>query len=307
VVSGPLGHFRWLCAPLTLRRVKFGIIAPYGIGPVEDGRFAVAFAKLVEDLGFESLWVVEHVVMSVEYSSVYPYDPSGRSPFTAEVVQPDPLIWLAHVAAVTERIRLATGVLIVPQRNPLILAKECASLDRLSGGRLELGIGVGWVREEAAALGVNFEDRGRRTDEYIEVLRTLWREPVASFHGEHVRFDRVVSRPQPLQEGGVPIVVGGHSKAAARRAGKYGNGFYPLGVADDRLALLLEIMRESAATAGRDPSAIELTLLGMPDAASAERNDRLGAGRTVIAAKSGDLGLLHKDLERYRREVIERF
>lgn len=287
--------------------MKFGIIAPYAVGPVEDSRFAAAFAKMAEDLGFESLWVVEHVVMSVEYSSVYPYDPSGRSPFTAEVAQPDPLVWLAHVAAVTERIRLATGVLIVPQRNPLILAKECASLDRLSGGRLELGIGVGWVREEAEALGVRFEDRGRRTDEYIEVMRTLWREPVASFHGEHVHFDRVVSRPKPLQEGGVPIVVGGHSLAAARRAGKYGNGFYPLGVSEEKLARLLEVMRESAAEAGRDPGRIELTLIGLPDAASAERNARLGAGRTVIAAKSGDLTALRRDLESYRREVIERF
>ncbi|TFH26614.1 MAG: LLM class flavin-dependent oxidoreductase, partial [Myxococcales bacterium] len=115
------------------------------MGPVEDGGFAAAFAKLVEDLGFESLWVVEHVVMRVEYASVYPYDPSGRSPFTADVAQPDPLIWLAYVAAATEKIRLATGVLILPQRNPLILAKECATLDRLSGGRLSLGIGVGWV------------------------------------------------------------------------------------------------------------------------------------------------------------------
>lgn len=286
--------------------MKFGIIAPYAVAPVEDGRFATSFARMVEDLGFESLWVVEHVVMSVEYSSVYPYDPSGRSPFTAEVAQPDPLIWLAHVAAVTQRVRLATGVLIVPQRNPLILAKECASLDRLSGGRLELGIGVGWVREEAAALGVSFEDRGRRTDEYLEAMRTLWREPVASFHGEHVRFDRVVSNPKPLQEGGVPILVGGHSKAAARRAGRYGDGFYPLGVTEEKLALLLEVMRESAAQAGRDPGAIELTLIGMPDLASAERNARLGAGRTVIAAKSGDLADLRRDLERYRREVIER-
>ena len=287
--------------------MKFGIIAPYGLGPVEDGRFAVTFAKMVEDLGFESLWVVEHVVMSVEYTSIYPYDPSGRSPFTAEVAQPDPLVWLSHVAAATERIRLATGVMILPQRNPLILAKECASLDRLSGGRLELGIGVGWVREEAEALGVSFDDRERRADEYIEVMRTLWREPVASFHGEYVRFDRVVSKPRPLQPGGVPILVGGHSKAAARRAGTYGNGFYPLGVSEEKLAELLEVMRESAARAGRDPGVIELSLIGQGDAASAEKNARLGAGRTVIAAKSGDLNVLRKDLDRYRRDVIERF
>jgi alkanesulfonate monooxygenase SsuD/methylene tetrahydromethanopterin reductase-like flavin-dependent oxidoreductase (luciferase family) len=123
--------------------MKFGVIPPYGIAPVEEGEFAVAFAQMAEEYGFESIWVVEHVVMAVEYQSVYPYDSSGRSPFTADVAQPDPLLWLSYVAAATKRIRLATGVLILPQRNPLILAKELASLDRLSGGRFLFGIGDG--------------------------------------------------------------------------------------------------------------------------------------------------------------------
>lgn len=287
--------------------MKFGIIAPYAVGPVEDGRFAVAFARLAEELGFESIWVVEHVVMKVEYRSVYPYDPSGRSPFTAEVRQPDPLIWLSYVAAATERIRLATGVLILPQRNPLVLAKEVASLDRLSGGRLELGIGVGWVREEAEALGASFDDRGARTDEYVAAMRALWREPVATFHGERVRFEGVVSEPRPLQPGGVPIVIGGHSPAAARRAGRYGDGFYPLGVTPDKLARLRTIVAETAVENGRDPRAIELTLLGTADAASAESLAGLGASRMVIAAREGDLGALRTTLERFRRDVIERF
>jgi len=286
--------------------VKFGIIAPYAVGPVENGRFAVAFARLAEELGFESLWVVDHVVMNVEYSSVYPYGPSGRSPFTAEVPQPDPLVWLSYVAAATERIRLATGVLILPQRNPLVLAKEAASLDRLSGGRLELGIGVGWVREESEAVGARFEDRGHRTDEYVAAMRALWREPVASFRGEHVRFDGVVCEPRPLQPGGVPIVVGGHSKAAARRAGRFGDGFYPLGVAPEELTRLRAIVADTAEANGRDPRAIELTLLGTPDAASADAVRRLGAARMVIAAREGDLGALARTLERFRREVIER-
>ena len=176
-------------------------MAPYQLGPLEEGGYAVAFAQLAEELGFESLWVVEHAVMCVDYQSSYPYDPSGRSPFSSEVIQPDPLIWLAHVAAATRRICLATGILILPQRNPVVLAKA-----------------LGWVREEAEAVGTCFDDRGRRTDEYIEVMRTLWREPVASFQGEFARFERVVSRPVPLQQGGVPIIVGGHSRAAACRA-----------------------------------------------------------------------------------------
>lgn len=274
--------------------MKFGVIPPYGISPLESGEFAIAFAQIAERYGFESIWVVEHVVMAVDYVSVYPYDPSGRSPFTADVPQPDPLIWLSYIAAATQRIRLATGILNLPQRNPLILAKEVASLDRLSGGRLELGIGIGWVREEAAAVGTSFDNRGRRTDEYIEVMRTLWREPVASFKGEFVNFERVVSQPKPVQADGVPIVVGGHSKAAARRAGRLGNGFYPLGVSVAKLAALRDTMAESARQCGRDPSAIAITCLGNPDLQSAEFYAGVGVDRIVIAAK-------HRNLEELRR------
>jgi probable F420-dependent oxidoreductase len=286
--------------------MKFGIIAPYAVAPVEAPDFAAAFARAAEDHGFESLWTVEHVVMAVDYASVYPYDPSGRSPFHARVAQPDPLLWLAYVAAATQRIRLATGVLILPQRNPVILAKEAATLDRLSGGRLELGIGVGWVREESEAVGARFEDRGRRADEYIEVMRALWREPVASFAGRYVRFSRVVSEPRPVQDGGVPIVVGGHSQAAARRAGRYGDGFFPLGVDRDKLAALMRVVSESANERGRDPAAVELTLLGTPDLASAEALAGMGAGRMVVAARDGDLDRLRAGMERFRAEVIER-
>jgi len=286
--------------------MKFGIIPPYGMAPVETPEFAVAFARLAETYGFESLWVVEHVVMAVEYTSVYPYDPSGRSPFTAEVAQPDPLLWLSYVAAATSRIRLATGVLILPQRNPLILAKELATLDRLSGGRVELGIGMGWVREEAEALGTCFDDRGKRADEYVAVMRTLWREPVASFAGEFVQFDRVVSRPTPAQPGGVPIVVGGHSAAAARRAGRLGDGFFPLGVSDDRLAQLRRVMADSAQAHGRDPDAIALTLLDMSDLRSAERCVRLGADRMVVAALQPDLDDVRRWLDGFQRNIMER-
>ncbi len=158
------------------------------MGPLETGEYASAFARLVEELGCESVWVVEHAVMCVDYASAYPYDPSGRSPFSSNVVLPDPLVWLSYVAAATRRIRLATGILILPQRNPVLLAKAVASLDRISGGRMLLGVGVGWVREEAEAVGTAFEERGRRTDEYLEVMRTLWRERPASFRGLQLDF-----------------------------------------------------------------------------------------------------------------------
>ncbi|MEE8581576.1 MAG: LLM class F420-dependent oxidoreductase [Myxococcota bacterium] len=287
--------------------MKFGILAPYQLGPLERGDYASAFGKLVEELGFESVWAVEHAVMCPDYESTYPYDPSGRSPFSERVIQPDPLIWLAYLAATTTRLRLATGVLILPQHNPVPLAKTLASLDRLSGGRMLLGIGVGWVREEAVALGTRFEDRGQRADEYVEVMRSLWREPVASFDGEFVRFERVVSEPRPVRSEGVPIIVGGHSAAAARRAGRLGDGFYPLRVSDERLAFLRTTMQEAAAECGRDASTIEITCSGELTAPSAEHHLGLGVDRLVVFPPTGDLDELRRLLEPLSREVIEKF
>lgn len=287
--------------------MKFGVMAPYQLAPLETGEYAAAFGRLLEELGFESVWTVEHHVMCVEYASVYPYSQDGRSPFAADVVQPDPLIWLSYLAAATQRLRLATGILILPFRNPVVLAKTLASLDRISGGRLLLGIGVGWVREEAEALGVEFAGRGRRADEYIEVMRTLWREPVASFHGEFVNFDGVVSEPRPAQQGGVPIIVGGHSEAAARRAGRLGNGFYPLGVAPERLAALRRIMEEAAREHGRDPAEIEITCVGQPTAEAAEFYASQGVDRMIFFPRKGDLDALRRSLDAFRRDVIEKF
>lgn len=291
----------------ALKTLKFGVFPPYGMAPIEDPEYAIAFAKLAEEFGFESIWVVEHVVMLVEYESVYPYDPSGRSPFSSDVAQPDPLIWLSHIAATTKRIRLATGVLVLPQRNPLILAKELASLDRLSGGRLEIGIGMGWVKEEADALGTCFENRGRRADEYIDVMRTLWREPVANFNGEFVRFRGAVSRPKPVQAGGVPIVIGGHSHSAAKRAGRVGDGFFPLGVAPNKLASLCETMRASANAHGRDPAKIEITCVGLPDLASAEFYAERNVGRVVVSPKHRELSEIRKFFEEFKKNVMEKF
>jgi probable F420-dependent oxidoreductase len=287
--------------------MKFGVMAPYAVGRVEDADYAVEFARLAERSGFESIWTVEHVLMNLEYESVYPYDPSGRTPFTPQVAQPDPLIWLAYVAAATETIRLATGVLNLPQRNPLILAKEIATLDRLSRGRMELGIGVGWVREEAEILGTCWQDRGKRANEYIEVMRALWSEGEAStYSGEYFTFNDVVSMPKPVQDGGVPIVVGGHSRAAARRAGRYGDGFFPLGAMGAELTALLDVVRAEADRAARDAGAIELTLIGTPDLRAAEALAGQGADRMIIAALQGDLSDLALTFERFRSGVIER-
>ena len=164
--------------------MKFGIIPGYQIAPVETAEYATGFGRLAEELGFESLWPVEHVVMPAHYESRYPYAKSGRMPIP-EAPIPDPLTWNTWVAATTSRIALGTAMLILPQRNPVVLAKTVASLDVLSGGRVILGVGLGWMREEAEAVGTNFGDRGRRADEYIEAMRALWTQKVASFRGRN--------------------------------------------------------------------------------------------------------------------------
>jgi probable F420-dependent oxidoreductase len=195
------------------RLMKFGIVFA-NTGPFTDPVKAAAFAQAAEAAGFESLWTVEHVVVPSGYESAYPYDPSGKMPGPEESPIPDPLIWLSYVAAATSRIRLATGILILPQRNPVVLAKEVATLDHLSGGRVELGIGVGWLEEEFDAIGVPFADRGRRNDEYVEAMRALWRDDKATFHGQYANFDECVMRPQPVN-GTVPIHIGGHTETQA--------------------------------------------------------------------------------------------
>ncbi len=210
--------------------MKFGIMFANTMD-FANGPGAIELATNAEAAGFESLWTVEHVIYPDAYESAYPYAADGKMPATASTPIPDPLIWLAYLASVTTTIRLATGILILPQRNPLVLAKEVATLDHLSGGRVELGIGVGWLREEFDALGVPWEQRGARTDDYIHAMRALWASDHADHRGAFTSFTNVSSNPKP-PSGEVRIVVGGHSKAAARRAGLLGHGLGIAGMAD---------------------------------------------------------------------------
>jgi probable F420-dependent oxidoreductase len=265
--------------------VKFGIMfANTGTYATAGGVRALATAA--EDAGFDSFWTVEHVVVPKGYESAYPYDASGRMPGPEDSPIPDPLVWLSYLAAVTSTAKLATGVLILPQREPLVLAKACATLDQLSGGRLVLGVGAGWLAEEFDALGVPFAERGPILDDHISALRAAWGSQPASFSGPYTQFSDVFVRPQPV-DGTVPIVVGGHSQAAARRAGRLGDGFFPAGRSDDELASLIATMRAAAEQAGRDPSAIEITTTGLaafaPDPVDAlGRLAALGVSRVVI-------------------------
>lgn len=237
--------------------MQFGVMfANTGHGASPDG--AIRLAQAAEAGGFDTLWTVEHVVVPSGYESRYPYDPSGKMAGGAEDFDlPDPLVWLTWVAAHTERIRLGTGILILPQRNPVITAKEVATIDHLSGGRMVLGVGVGWLAEEFAALSVPFVNRGDRLDEYVRVMRALWTEEQASFDGTYHRFERCILRPRPVH-GTVPIVIGGHTPRAARRAGRLGDGFFPGNASAREIADLLAVMRTAAEEAGRDPAAIQV-------------------------------------------------
>jgi probable F420-dependent oxidoreductase len=267
--------------PSTIAPVKFGVTG-VNAGRRVEGANAAVLARLAEEAGFESLWAVEHVVVPANYKSQYPYSPDGRMPGKEEVSIGDPLIWLTYAAAVTERINLATGILILPQRNPVLLAKECATLDTLSNGRLLLGIGVGWLQEEFAALGIPFEERGARTDEYVEALRVVWQQEEPTFEGRFSSFSRAKSYPKPTQ-GTIPIIVGGHTDAAARRAGRIGDGFYPWGLGAEHLTRLIGVMRDAAQEAGRDPDAIEITA-GAMDVDTIRTYADTGVSRVVVPA-----------------------
>ncbi len=191
--------------------MKFGLAFAASIGI--DGEAALEVCRRAEAAGFESVWGGEHVILPSTIDSRYPYTSDGKIPATPDTPIPDPLIWLAFAAAAAPTLRLGTCILIVPQRNPLVLAKELATLDRLSGGRVELGLGVGWLREEFDALGVPWERRGARNDEYVAAMRLLWSGPEVEFHGEFVDFAPVTCSPRPVQSA-IPILVGGDTDAA---------------------------------------------------------------------------------------------
>jgi len=241
-------------------------------------------------MGFDSVWAAEHVVLPATIESRYPYTADGVIPVSNDTPIPDPLIWLAYVASSVPSMKLGTCILILPQRNPLILAKELATLDQLSAGRVELGIGVGWMKEEFDALKVPWPRRGARTNEYIEALRTLWSGPEVEFHGEFVDFPKVTVSPRPAA-GTIPIIVGGDSPAAVRRAATLGDGFYP-GTSDLKvLEKMISELHRLAIEAGRNPKDIAIHVNPNTNAINSvkdiEQYQKLGVSRVLIPAFLG--------------------
>jgi len=268
--------------------MKFGLMYA-NAGPFGYPQLLTHLATTAERVGIESLWTIEHVVIPVGYKSTYPYDPSGKIPVPEQMPMPDPLSWLAYAAAVTTKIRLATGILILPQRHPLYVAKEVATLDVLSNGRVILGIGVGWLEEEFEALGIPFADRAARTAEAVRAMRSLWKDEAEPFAGKFFRWGKLESHPKPVQKPGVPIVVGGHTELAARRAARYGDGFFPGVTDEDKLVALLGIMRDECKKIGRNPATIEVTSgRAVPSADSVKQLQDLGVARFMVPPPAFD-------------------
>ena len=244
-----------------------------------DPANAIRLARRAEQLGYRSWWTADHVVVPSGPAAGLPMDP-------AEPLL-DPLVHLSFMAAVTERIELATGVLILPQRNPIVLAKQAATLDVLSGGRLRLGIGAGWLEPELAALGVRMSERGARTDEYLAAMRALWTQPQPAYRGRYVTFSGVDAYPRPVREEGPRVVIGGHSPAAYRRAVSAGHGWFGNGDRPEDLARhitgLEKAATEVARPAGLGRLEISFMQLSPVDADTARRYADLGADELVIS------------------------
>ncbi len=264
--------------------MKIGIV-PINIGAQAHPEKIADLAKAAEESGIESVWTFEHVIVPVAYASKYPYHPSGKMAAEPETPFIDPLIALTYAAAHTTRIKLATGVNILAQTNPLLLAKQAASLDNLCGGRLLLGLGVGWLEEEFRAMGTPFARRGARADDYITAMKEVWAGGVMDHKSDFLDWRGFKSYPLPVQKPHLPIVIGGISDAALRRAARFGDGWFAATTKPEDLAGMITTLRRYAEEAGRDPAAIEVSIFWAkaadgPEAAKPFRD--LGVGRLIV-------------------------
>jgi probable F420-dependent oxidoreductase len=260
-------------------------------------------AEKADALRYASVFVTDHVVLPVSAArSVYPYAATGQFPGGARQDYLDPLAMLGVLARATTRVRLGTSVLVIPYRPPLVVAKTLATLDVLSRGRLILGAGTGWLREEFEAVGAPpFEERGAVTDEYLRVMRLAWTTDPTTFHGRYCRIDPVHALPKPAQAGGIPLWIGGHTKAALRRAATLGDGWHPIGLrppatlAPDEYAASVKQLRAFAVEAGRDPASIALTFRA-PMEVRSSRAKAPGGERPLFQGTAAEI---LDDLRRY--------
>jgi probable F420-dependent oxidoreductase len=284
-----------------------GVFVPLGNGNA-TAEIVRAVGREVEDRGFESIWVPEHVVLFDEYESAYPYAADGKFPGGADSGMLEPLQALTYLAAVTDRVRLGTGICLVPQRNPVYTAKAVTDLDSLSGGRVDFGVGVGWLREEFAAVAMPFEHRGRRTDEHLQVMKALWCDEVSEFHGEFYDLDPCRMYPKPVQAPHPPIHVGGESDAAMRRVARHGQGWFSFDRLPEDLPDPLARLDAALAAEGRSRSDVVLSVspyFKPVTPASVEAYAALGVDRLIVLCLAFDVDTLRQQLDGLVRDVLE--
>jgi probable F420-dependent oxidoreductase len=288
--------------------MKIGILA-MASGKMAGGELLKTISINAERLGVATLWAPEHVVLLDQYESKYPYAADGRfaAPTGAPVL--DPFVTLATIGAVTSKIRLATGICLVPEHNPVVLGKVIATLDFLTGGRALLGVGIGWLAEEFQALGIPFERRADRTREYIAAMRQLWGQDPSSYSGEFVRFDNVRSKPKPIQGGKLPVFFGGESGPALRRVAEYGDGWCGFNLLPDEAAAKIKRIEEMLKANGRSLSDVEIAV--SPTGKRITRDDLkryrdAGVSEVVLTSLSPRAeDQVVKDLEGIARDWVE--
>ncbi|MDQ6524877.1 LLM class F420-dependent oxidoreductase [Nocardioides sp. LHD-245] len=292
--------------------MKLGISELFpGSGP-RDGRWSMDAAQLIEEIGYHSVWLPEHVVFFPSYSSQYPYESGGAQEVHRMLGVHDPLVLAGAIAAATTNLRIGTYVFVVPQRNPIITARQIASIDRLSGGRFQFGVGVGWSEEEYAALDVPFERRGERMNEYLAAMRALWDEAEeTTFSGEFVEFEPLYCFPKPAQKR-LPVIVGGNSRATLERIVKYGDGWAGYSRTHEDIKVFTEKLAVLMEAAGRDMSELSLKVGRRSkgttekdwedDRAYIEEAFRLGIDEVVVSPRIGDENY-ERDMRRYAEIV----
>lgn len=289
--------------------MKIGVMVPLG-GKTASANYVRTLATGLEERGVESVWLAEHNVLfdHDDYDSNYPYTDGGRFPGQSDGALFDPFTALSFIAGVTTELRLGTGILVVPQRNPVITAKQVSDVDVLSGGRVEFGVGVGWLREEFEALGASFPKRGARTDEYLEVMQSCWTEKVSRYEGQFYTMRPSRFNPKPVQKPYPSIHVGGESDAALRRVARFGQGWYSLNRKPEDFAEAIARLTPMLAERGRTMDDITVTVCpGLRDIGigDVERYRDAGVDRVVVEVVAKDEDRLLRALDRVAVDVVQ--
>jgi probable F420-dependent oxidoreductase len=277
--------------------MKIGVFATF-MSPFATPELIGDFGRKAEQIGLDSIWMGEHVVLFDEMEFPYPGSADGRIPVPENGGMLDTVATFGFLAAATQRIRFGTGVALISQRTPIYTAKEFATLDWLTAGRIDFGVGIGWCKEEVIACGYSWQDRGKRADEFLELLNHLWRDPETTYEGEHFSVEKARLDPKPVQEPCLPVIVGGHSPAAFRRASRFGQGWYGFALNPQLTAGLLEGLDRALDSGGRSRAEIEVLVTPIADSADIAREFQdLGVDRLIVQLGSQRPDRLERRLE----------